>query len=114
MRPIILSRSATISRLHLNRVFWLMTIAVLIIFAAGCGKQDAAGGGNHAVSPRIIRVSQAGDADVVGNDDVALQKAANMLKPGDTLEIGPGTYEMNNSLFIPSQVTVRGIPVKRF
>jgi hypothetical protein len=31
-----------------------------------------------------------------------------MLKPGDTLQIGPGTYEMHNSLFVPSRVTVRG------
>jgi hypothetical protein len=88
-----------------------MTIAALIIIAAGCGKQDAAGvSAKRAVSPRIIRVAQTGNADVVGSDDVALQKAADMLKPGDTLEIGPGTYEMKNSLFVPSRVTVRGIP----
>ena len=31
-----------------------------------------------------------------------------MLKPGDTLVIGPGTYDMQNSLFVPSGVTVRG------
>jgi len=35
-----------------------------------------------------------------------------MLKPGDTLQIGPGTYEMQNSLFVPSGVTVRGTPGK--
>ena len=61
-----------------------------------------------AGSPRIVTVAQSGAADVVGNDDVALQKAAQMLKPGDTLQIGPGTYEMHNSLFVPSRVTVRG------
>jgi hypothetical protein len=59
-------------------------------------------------SPRIVTVAQSGAADVVGNDNVALQKAAQMLKPGDTLQIGPGTYEMQNSLFVPSGVTVRG------
>jgi parallel beta-helix repeat protein len=53
-------------------------------------------------------VAQSGTADVVGNDNVALQKAMGMLKPGDTLQIGPGTYEMRNSLFVPSAVTVRG------
>ncbi len=37
-----------------------------------------------------------------------MQKAADSLQPGDTLEIGPGTYAMDNSLFIPSGVTVRG------
>ena len=61
-----------------------------------------------AGSPRVVTVAQSGTADVVGNDNVALQKAARMLKPGDTLQIGPGTYEMNNSLFVPSGVTVRG------
>jgi hypothetical protein len=61
-----------------------------------------------AGSPRIVTVAQSGAADVVGNDNVALQKAAQMLKPGDTLQIGPGTYEMHNSLFVPSRVTVRG------
>jgi len=61
-----------------------------------------------AGSPRIVTVAQSGAADVVGNDNVALQKAVQMLKPGDTLQIGPGTYEMHNSLFVPSGVTVRG------
>ncbi|HEV8038529.1 MAG TPA: right-handed parallel beta-helix repeat-containing protein [Bryobacteraceae bacterium] len=31
-----------------------------------------------------------------------------MLHPGDTLIIGPGTYQMDASLLIPSNVTVRG------
>ena len=61
-----------------------------------------------AGSPRIVTVAQSGAADVVGNNNAALQKAAQMLKPGDTLQIGPGTYEMHNSLFVPSGVTVRG------
>jgi parallel beta-helix repeat protein len=59
--------------------------------------------------PRTIRVAQSGEADVIGSDNVALQKAADMLKPGDALEIGPGTYRMDNSLFVPSNVTVRGV-----
>jgi hypothetical protein len=58
--------------------------------------------------PRIVTVTQSGTADVMGSDDVALQKGANLLRAGDTLSIGPGTYEMNNSLFVPSGVTVRG------
>jgi parallel beta-helix repeat protein len=55
-------------------------------------------------------VAQAGPADIVGNDDKALQAAMKLLKPGDTLEIGPGTYTMNNSVFVPSGVTVKGTP----
>jgi parallel beta-helix repeat protein len=61
---------------------------------------------------RTITVAQSGTADVVGSDSAALQKAANMLKPGDTLLIGPGTFDMQNSLFAPSGVTVRGTPGK--
>jgi len=60
--------------------------------------------------PRTIRAAQSGAADVIGNDNVALQKAADLLRPGDTLTIGEGTYTMNNSLLIPSGVTVRGVP----
>jgi parallel beta-helix repeat protein len=53
-----------------------------------------------------------GPADVVGSDNAALQKAADLLKPGDTLLIGEGTYTMENSLFVPSHVTVRGVAGK--
>ncbi len=84
---------------------------IVMIPAAGCRKQAAPGDSAKSGStPRIIRVAQSGTADVIGADNVALQKAADMLRPGDTLEIGPGTYLMNNSLFIPSKVTVKGTP----
>jgi parallel beta-helix repeat protein len=76
----------------------LRTPLLLVIFAAA---QLTAG-------PRTVTVAQSGAADVVGADSSALQKAAQMLKPGDTLVIGPGTYEMHNSLFVPSGVSVRG------
>src|SRR5256885_16896458 len=59
-----------------------------------------------------VVVPNPGPADVVGNDSAALQNAVHLLKPGDTLSIGPGTYEMHNSLFVPSGVTVRGTPGK--
>jgi hypothetical protein len=65
-----------------------------------------------ADSTRTITVAQSGKADVVGSDSIALQKAADLLKPGDTLVVGAGTYAMENSLFIPSDVTVRGEPGK--
>ena len=83
----------------------LLMPAAVVILAAGCQKTVGPG-----AAARVIRVAQSGVADVIGSDNTALQKAADLLKPGDTLEIGPGTYEMNNSLFIPSKVTVRGIP----
>jgi parallel beta-helix repeat protein len=62
--------------------------------------------------PRLVSVAQSGSADVIGNDNIALQKAADLLRPGDTLAIGAGTYTMENSLFVASGVTVRGIPGK--
>jgi len=48
-------------------------------------------------------------ADVIGSDSESLQKAANLLHPGDVLSIGAGTYAMKNSLFVPSGTTVRGV-----
>ncbi len=83
----------------------LFLSAAAAILAVGCQRTS-----KTTVSPRIIKVAQSGGADVIGTDNLALQKAADLLMPGDTLEIGPGTYEMNNSLFIPSKVTVRGVP----
>jgi hypothetical protein len=99
------------SRKFISNCAALVLAGIVMILAAGCGKQAAPGdSAKSGTTPRIIRVAQSGTADVIGVDNVALQKAADMLRPGDTLEIGPGTYLMNNSLFIPSKVTVRGIP----
>lgn len=68
------------------------------------------GVGCTSKGPRTIRAAQSGAGDVIGNDNVALQKAADLLRPGDTMTIGEGVYTMNNSLRIPSGVTVRGVP----
>jgi parallel beta-helix repeat protein len=59
--------------------------------------------------PRTITVAQSGAADVVGSDSAALRRAAALLRPGDTLSIGPGTWQMDNSLVVGSGVTVRGV-----
>ncbi len=83
----------------------LPLLAGILFLAAGCQKSAAPN-----ATPRVVRVAQSGAADVIGSDNTALQKAADMLRPGDTLEIGPGTWQMNNSLFVPSRVTVRGVP----
>jgi hypothetical protein len=37
-----------------------------------------------------------------------------MLHPGDTMVIGPGTYQMDNSLLIPSGVPCAGTRARRF
>lgn len=79
------------------------------MLAAACGRLPESG---PSAAPRTVKVAQTGPADVVGSGNAALQKAADMLRPGDTLLIGEGTYLMENSLFVPSGVTVRGVAGK--
>jgi parallel beta-helix repeat protein len=81
-----------------------LAVCLLAVLLASCGRNSVTGG-----KGRVITVAQSGTADVVGSDDAALQKAAALLRPGDTLSIGPGVYQMNNSLFVPPGVTVRGV-----
>jgi parallel beta-helix repeat protein len=91
-----------------NRVETLSWVAVLLLISllsACMGSKKT-----ESRAPRTVRIAQQGPADVVGNDSAALQAAADMLGRGDTLEIGPGTYAMHNSLFVPSGVTVSGTP----
>jgi len=57
--------------------------------------------------PTVV-LRQAGTADVLGDDDVALQNAANRLKGGGTLVIGPGRYVLRRTVFLPVDVVVRG------
>src|SRR5262249_31639544 len=89
----------------------LISAFVLIVTLLGisCSStmdaNPAVTGGKQA---KTVTVAQSGPADVIGSDNVTLQKAADMLRVGDTLMIGPGTYQMENSLFVPSGVTVRG------
>jgi len=85
-----------------------LTVTILIA-QLGCSfqsKESSADSGSRKA--RVVTVAQSAPADFVGTDNVALQKAADSLQRGDTLEIGAGTYAMENSLFIPSGVTVRG------
>lgn len=50
------------------------------------------------------------EADIVGSDQRALQAAVEYIAAlgGGTVEIGPGVYEMRDSLHVRSGVTVRG------
>jgi parallel beta-helix repeat protein len=85
----------------------LPVLSAIALLSASCSSSVSA-----KQTPRVITVAQSGQAEVVGNDNEALQKAANLLHPGDTLSIGAGTYTMENSLFVPSGVTVRGVAGK--
>jgi parallel beta-helix repeat protein len=85
----------------------LSALAVMIVLSTSCTSRIAA-----EQTSRVVTVAQSGSADVVGKDNEALQNAAHLLHPGDTLSIGAGTYTMENSLFVPSGVTVHGVPGK--
>lgn len=98
------SRGEIMFRISLYLAF-SVSLAV-IFFSFGCVSRV------KAQNSRVVTVAQSGPADVIGNDSASLQKAANLLRAGDTLSIGAGTYVMNNSLFVPSGVTVRGVPGK--
>jgi parallel beta-helix repeat protein len=82
-------------------------LTLMILLGASCTSRVTA-----EQTPRVVTVAQSGPADVVGDNSEALQKAAHLLHPGDTLSIAAGTYTMENSLFVPSGVTVRGVPGK--
>ena len=85
----------------------LPLLGTMLFLSAGCTTRTVA-----QPTSRIVTIAQSGPADVVGSDSESLQKAANLLRPGDVLSIGAGTYAMENSLFVPSGVTVRGVPGK--
>jgi parallel beta-helix repeat protein len=57
-----------------------------------------------------VTLRQAEGADVVGNDDQALQRAADRLKDGGTLVIGPGRYVLRRTVFLPADLVLRGEP----
>jgi parallel beta-helix repeat protein len=82
-------------------------LTLMILLGASCSSRVIA-----EQTPRVVTVAQSGPADVVGDNSEALQKAAHLLHPGDTLSIAAGTYTMDNSLFVPSGVTVRGVAGK--
>jgi|SRR5579871_1977184 len=91
------------------RCILAVTAAVSLAANIGCASRSEAG---STLPNRTVTVAQSGTADVVGSDSAALQKAADMLHSGDTLVIGPGTYQMDASLMIPSNVTVHGVAGK--
>lgn len=85
-----------------------LILCLAFLFIAACSRDISQG----PAGPRTITVAQEGEADVIGSDNTAIQKAAFMCQPGDTLVIAPGTYVMENSLLIPSGIVVLGTPDK--
>ena len=85
----------------------LPLLGTMALLSAGCTTRTVA-----QSTQRVVTVAQSGSADIVGSNSESLQKAANLLHPGDVLSIGAGTYTMEDSLFVPSGVTVRGVAGK--
>src|SRR5262245_40018289 len=58
-----------------------------------------------------VTVGQSGQVDMIGKDERILQAAVDFVAAlgGGTVEIGPGTYQMRDSLHLRPHVTVRGI-----
>jgi parallel beta-helix repeat protein len=94
-------------RLSFRHTVWAILVGALF-FSRAAGADRVSAQEREAATRRFVSVAQNGTADVTGSDSAALQRAMNRLRPGDVLTIGPGTYRMENSLFVPSGVTVRG------
>jgi nitrous oxidase accessory protein NosD len=90
-----------------SRTITLSLLASILVLTGGWALRSA-----PERTSRVVTVAQSCHPDVVGEDSASLQEAARLLHPGDVLSIGEGTYTMDNSLFVPSGVTVRGVPGK--
>ena len=86
-----------------NIVILAFTILILLTSAG-------AGTGGLVVREHVSITVGLKDADIIGSDNRALQAAVDYVAGlgGGTVEIGPGTYLMKDSLHLRSNVTVRG------
>lgn len=107
-----------------------VTIAVLAIAVLGvCGPFAAGTGRDFSPPPQERQVPKAmrstmkdlpriavgrQDADLIGQDNRALQAAVDYIGAlgGGTVEIGEGEYTMHDSLHLRSHVTIRGVKGK--
>jgi len=64
----------------------LPLLGTMVFLSAGCTTRTVA-----QSTQRVVTVAQSGSADIVGSNSESLQKAANLLHPGDVLSIGAGT-----------------------
>jgi len=99
----------------LTRLFaHTVMVAGVALALAGAVRADQAGrrhAENELHARPAVRITVGiRDADLVGNDNRALQAAVDYVANlgGGVVEIGPGTYRMRDSLHLRSRVTVRG------
>ena len=81
-----------------SRFQTLFVASIVGTVLSGCSFQSRESASTAHQRSKTVTVAQSGAADFVGADDAVLQKAVDSLEPGDTLEIGPGIYQMENSL----------------
>lgn len=86
----------------------LLCLSVLIAPADEAGRRHPE---NELLAQPAVRVTVGvRDADIIGNDNRALQAAVDYVGNlgGGVVEIGPGEFLMRDSLHLRSRVTVRG------
>lgn len=86
----------------------LLCLSVLIAPADEAGRRHPE---NELLAQPAVRVTVGvRDADIIGNDNRALQAAVDYVGNlgGGVVEIGPGAFLMRDSLHLRSRVTVRG------
>lgn len=86
----------------------LLCLSVLIAPADEAGRRHPE---NELLAQPAVRVTVGvRDADIIGNDNRALQAAVDYVGTlgGGVVEIGPGAFLMRDSLHLRSRVTVRG------
>src|SRR5688572_9214457 len=102
--------------LHFATLFWIASIAPLATtaqddFVPNLEERQLPKRMHSAMKqqPRVT-VGQT-SAEIVGSDNRALQAAVEYIAAlgGGTVEIGPGTYLMRDSLHLRPHVTVRGV-----
>jgi hypothetical protein len=87
----------------------ILVLALWLLGAAGCS-QDQIG----AIRPVSVTVGFR-DADVIGNDNRAIQKAIDQTSAagGGTVTIKAGTYTLYNSILLASHITLKGEGIEK-
>ena len=106
----------------MKALLFTMALPLTVVLLQAAEKHELPGRSEEQVAQAMhsrmserptMRVGTSG-ADIVGNDNRALQAAVDYIAGlgGGTVEIGPGEFIMRDSLHLRSFVTVRGTPGK--
>lgn len=92
----------------LARVHWIALAALAPgAHACACAAQEVAAAADRPTQ----HLRQTAPADVVGDDDEALEEACDRLRgSGGTLVVGPGVYVIRRQVNLPPDLVLRGEP----